>query len=553
MKTKVNILSPGRFHVCDLARELARNGFDVKFYSFVPTKRAMKFGLPKECSASLFWPMAPFLFLSKKLFPRREWAKKLTILFQDRLTSIVMRKCDICIAMSGTFVAAPRKAKRQGSLVIIERGSKHIMEQKRILDSIPSNKGKITVPYWHIPREIEDYDLADYVAVASRHVVRSMLKYGYPESKLFVNPYGVDLSMFHPTDNKEKEFDFIMVGNWCYQKGCDIIVDAIKQTNYHFLHVGAIGDLTFPKEDKRFTHVDPVDQTTLENYYSKAKVFIFPSRQDGFGMVLSQAVACNLPIVGSKDCGAPDLKSLVELPEYILLLDDYRPETLVSAMGKSLETYNKLDDNVYAGDAINQLTWKAYGERYSKFLTKVMGGVIRITNLYRKFDVIMVGGWSYRKGCDLIIDAIKQTNYRFLHVGSIVDLNFPKDVDRFTHVDAVDQSQLINYYNKAKVFVLPSREEGLAMVQAQAIACNLPLVGSPDSGAEDLKSIVSMPECIHIVDEYTSEAVRCAIEEALKTYSNLKGKRYAGNAIQNLTWKAYGKRYSEFINKIIQK
>ena len=64
---------------------------------------------------------------------------------------------------------------------------------------------------------------------------------------------------------------------------------------------------------------------------------------------------------------------------------------------------------------------------------------------------------------------------------------FPKNDSRFTHVDAVDQSKLVDYYAKAKVFVLPSRQEGLAMVQAQAIACNLPLVGSKDSGAEDLK------------------------------------------------------------------
>ena len=32
---KINILSPGRFHVLDLARELAKNGYDVKFYSFL--------------------------------------------------------------------------------------------------------------------------------------------------------------------------------------------------------------------------------------------------------------------------------------------------------------------------------------------------------------------------------------------------------------------------------------------------------------------------------------------------------------------------------------
>ena len=45
---KINIFSPGRFHVCDLARELDKNGFDVKFYSFVSAKRAEKIGLPIE-------------------------------------------------------------------------------------------------------------------------------------------------------------------------------------------------------------------------------------------------------------------------------------------------------------------------------------------------------------------------------------------------------------------------------------------------------------------------------------------------------------------------
>ena len=550
---KINILSPGRFHVCDLARELARNGHDVKFYSFVPTKRAMKFGLPKECSASLFWPMSPFLALSKKIFPRSQWAAKLTILFQDWLTSVVMRKCDVCIAMSGSFVAAPRKAKKQGAIVIIERGSKHIMEQKRILDSIPSNKGKVTVPYWHIPREIEDYDMADYVAVASQHVVRSMLKFGYPKEKLFVNPYGVDLSMFHPADNTVKEYDVIMVGNWGYQKGCDLIVDAIKLSNYKFLHVGPVSDMPFPKNDTRFTHVDAVDQAKLVDYYAKAKIFIFPSRQDGFGMVLSQAVACNLPIVGSKDCGAPDLKEMVELPEYIKLIDEYTPQAIKKAIDESLVTYETLKGKVYAGDAISQLTWRAYGGRYSAFLSDVGGANLTILNLYRKYDVIMVGGWSYRKGCDLIVDAIKQSNYRFLHVGSIVDMEFPQGDERFTHIDAVDQKQLVNYYNQAKVFVLPSREEGLAMVQAQAIACNLPLVGSKDSGAEDLKEIVEHSEFITIIEDFTPAALLKAIDLSIIKQKQLNEIQYAGNAAERLTWKAYGDRYSEFINKIARK
>lgn len=368
---KINILSPGRFHVCDLARELARNGHDVKFYSFVPTSRAMRFGLPKKCSASLFWPMSPVLLLSKKLFPRKQWAARLVMYFQDWLTSVVMRRCDVCIAMSGCFVQAPRKAKRQGAILIIERGSKHILEQKRILDSIPGNNGKITVPYLNIAREIEAYDLADYIAVASQHVVRSMLKYDYPKEKLFLNPYGVDLSMFHPNAAIPKIYDVIMVGNWGYQKGCDLIVEAIKQTNYHFLHVGPLVDLDFPKRDERFTHIDSVDQSKLEEYYHQAKIFVLPSRQEGLAMVQAQAIACNLPLVGSKDSGAEDLKAIVEHPEYITIVEEFTSSSLLQAIKIALDYQKSLNGMHYVGRAAEKLTWKAYGKRYSDFINKI--------------------------------------------------------------------------------------------------------------------------------------------------------------------------------------
>lgn len=369
-KIKVNILSPGRFHVCDLARELDKNGFDVKFYSFVPTKRAMKFGLPARCSASLFYLMIPFLALEKKLFKKREWARKLSMKTQDFLTGILMRRCDVLIAMSGSFVYAVEKAKRQGSLIIIERGSKHIVEQRRILESIPSLKGRKPVPDINVKRELKCYELADYIAVASQHVVDSFLLHHYPQEKLFKNPYGVDLRMFSPQPEGKKKYDFIMVGGWSYQKGCDLIIEAIRKTNYTFLHIGGISDLTFPQEE-RFTHVDAVDQSELINYYNQAKIFILPSRQDGFGMVLSQALACNLPIIGSKDCGAPDLQQMVKSPQYITLINDYTPEALIQAMDQAMESYPNLKGKTYAGTAIESLTWEAYGKRYAKFLHSI--------------------------------------------------------------------------------------------------------------------------------------------------------------------------------------
>lgn len=368
---KINIVSSGRFHVCDLARELNKNEFNIKFYSFVPNKRTRKFGLPSQCCASVFIFMLPFLFLEKKIFRRNKWASRLRINIQDYITGWYMRKCDILIAMSGDFVYTVKKAKNHGAIIILERGSKHILEQRRILESIPSLHGKQPVPDINVKRELAGYELADYITIATTHVKNSFLLHNYPKDKLFVNPYGVDLSMFKPLSNIKKKYDFIMVGGWSYRKGCDLIIEAIKKTKYTFLHVGAIVDIEMPK-DKQFTHIDPIDQSKLITYYNQSKVFIFPSREDGFGMVLSQAIACNLPIIGSKDSGAEDLKNIVAHSQYITILRDYTVDSLLIAMEKAMQNYETIKDDNYAGDAIVNLTWEAYGKRYADFLHKIL-------------------------------------------------------------------------------------------------------------------------------------------------------------------------------------
>ena len=370
MKTKINILSPGRFHVLDLARELDKNGYDVKFYSFVPTKRAMRFGLPKHCSASIFVLMLPFLALCR-IFNRSQQIKRLRINVQDYITAWIMRKSDVVIAMSGDFVYAPRRAKKKGALVIYERGSKHILEQKRVMESIPSNKGVKPIPDVNVKRELESYVIADYIAIASKHVYESFMIHNYPKEKLFVNPYGVELSDFYPDMTRQRNYDVIMIGGWSYRKGCDLIIEAINRTGYSFLHVGGLVDMEFPKMPN-FTHHGIVDQKELINYYHQAKVFVLPSREEGLAMVQAQAVACNLPVVGSKDSGAEDLKRFVEQPDNIIIVEEFTAEAVVHALHEAMEQYDKLGLTIYAGTAKEQLTWSSYGKRYTDFLKKIL-------------------------------------------------------------------------------------------------------------------------------------------------------------------------------------
>lgn len=361
---RVNVLSQGRFHMLDLARELDKNGFDVKFYSFVPNSIIIKFGLRKECSVSLFNVILPFILL-EKFIPSLYWVK---IKVQDYIMGLFMRKCDVCISLTG-FTYAPLKAQCRGAKIIMERGSKHILEQKKILERNP-HVGACVIPKRNIIYNQKAYKFADFISVASKHVMESFIKHNIPENKLFVNPYGVDLSDFYPMPAVEKRYDVIMVGGWSYRKGCDLITEAIEKTKYSFLHVGGKVDMNFPCHE-RFTHIDAVDQKQLVNYYNQAKIFLFPSREDGFGMVLSQAVACNLPIAGSVDCGAPDLKEMVAMLEYITIIKDYTVESVIDAIEEALANYENQNGVVYAGDAIKNLTWETYGKRYAEFLHKI--------------------------------------------------------------------------------------------------------------------------------------------------------------------------------------
>lgn len=58
-----------------------------------------------------------------------------------------------------------------------------------------------------------------------------------------------------------------MVGGWCYRKGCDLIVDAVRQLECSCLHVGSLGDCAFPEGDVLFTHVEAVNQREFVHYY----------------------------------------------------------------------------------------------------------------------------------------------------------------------------------------------------------------------------------------------------------------------------------------------
>ena len=112
-----------------------------------------------------------------------------------------------------------------------------------------------------------------------------------------------------------------------------------------------------------------------------------------------------------------------------------------------------------------------------------------------RFDVLFVGGMALRKGVQYLVQAYSKLNHpakSLTFVGApspeVIKLlrargMWPEDVKVLGHIP---QAELKHLMSKSHVMVLPSIEEGLALVQAQAMACGCPVIATHNTGSENL-------------------------------------------------------------------
>jgi starch synthase len=369
-KLKVGIAASGRFHLLDLARELDALGVDVYFYSYVSRKRAMAFGLPKRCHVALLPFLLPLVFL-ERLFPRffPRAIERLMCWALDVLVILRMRRCDVFICMSGLYLLAARFAKwRYGAFVHVHRSSRHILSQKKILSAIP---GAQQVSSFMAARELKGYVIANHIIVPSSHVLESFQPYPDQAQKVFMNLLGVDIDQFPLRKNVQplNQPTIIFVGQWSYQKGVDILVEAIRDmAGVQLIHVGALADAPFPSESA-FVHYGHVSQSKLREFYELAHVLVLPSRQDGFGMVLSQALSSGLQVVCTDQTGGPDLAKLPGLARHIHIVPACDPRMLRCALAQALANITTVSP--ITETERQMLSWTRYAERDLRFMSRL--------------------------------------------------------------------------------------------------------------------------------------------------------------------------------------
>ncbi|ACO31358.1 MULTISPECIES: glycosyltransferase family 4 protein [Acidobacterium] len=109
------------------------------------------------------------------------------------------------------------------------------------------------------------------------------------------------------------------------------------------------------------------------------------------------------------------------------------------------------------------------------------------------FHVLFAGTVGLRKGVGDLLEAfqlLRHPNKKLRIVGPVLpetkSIFANHKMDGIEVIGRLPQQELARYMSTSHVMVLPSIEEGLALVQGQAMACGCPLISSYHTGGEDL-------------------------------------------------------------------
>ena len=134
-----------------------------------------------------------------------------------------------------------------------------------------------------------------------------------PEKKLITVPYGVDTQLFKPFPKKDDNFRIIYVGLVVVRKGILYLLQAVEQLKLRPDQVWVIGHIAkeclplIRKYFNKVTFLGGVRHQQLAEYFSQGSVFVLPTLDDGFGLVILEAMASGLPVICTDHSAGADV------------------------------------------------------------------------------------------------------------------------------------------------------------------------------------------------------------------------------------------------------
>lgn len=347
---KLAIVVHGRFHAFDLARELIKQGHSVTLFTNYPKWAVRKWGIPPGQVRS-FWLEGASDRIATRLFELRLGPHPGTFhskTFGAWAARQVSREAwDVVLCFSGVGEETFEVLRGAGAIRVCHRCSTHIRFQARLLEEEKGRVGKFRdYPRpWIIAREEREYRAADRIWVPSLFSKKSFLEQGVPEEKIWYLPLGVDTRSVRPTPEQVEarcrrilsgeKLRVLYAGTVSFRKGVQdlqAVIHAMKGEPVHFQVLGPV-----LSEARKIVEslqglaefIPKQPYTELPRWYAQADLFLFPTIEDGYPLVLAQARASGLPILTTHHGNGPEL---VEEGKTGWLFPIHRPQEMADRL-----------------------------------------------------------------------------------------------------------------------------------------------------------------------------------------------------------------------------
>ncbi|MER3409131.1 MAG: hypothetical protein C4306_03290 [Thermoleophilia bacterium] len=214
-----------------------------------------------------------------------------------------------------------------------------------------------------VPRAVRR--AAHVLAVSERTKGDLVELYGLPPDRVTVTPNGVD-PLFTPCPRGGQGRYLLFVGSVERRKNPRAALEAAVQVGLPLVVVGPTRDRALARElARRGADVRGyVTKEELAELYRRAACLLFPSRYEGFGLPVVEAMACGTPVVAAPD---PALREVAG--EAAVLVE---PERMAEGVRRALADRERL---VAAGlERARRFTWEETARRTLAVYRRVLAG-----------------------------------------------------------------------------------------------------------------------------------------------------------------------------------
>jgi glycosyltransferase involved in cell wall biosynthesis len=238
----------------------------------------------------------------------------------DRLASKWAASGNVFHGWTAMCLASLRRAKRAGAATFIEYPALHPRRwQQEVLAEcerfgVDPALCPAILPERLIQRIEREFAECETIVVPSTPARRSMQGSPYLAKTEVVLP-GVDHHFFSPSPHSPllSVFRVIYVGRIELSKGVTYLLQAWKRLALPNAEVVLIGECRAEMQPLLREYAGatvratgPLSAKEVAEWYRQASVFVFPSVNDGFGIVLLEAMASGLPVIATEETGGDD-------------------------------------------------------------------------------------------------------------------------------------------------------------------------------------------------------------------------------------------------------